>query len=78
MQKMCSCNPAGFNVSGGYPALFQSLQTVFSKCHKIGPGGITFHFAALALAILDSFGHHYHFLKPLHTALGKLFSLSPD
>jgi hypothetical protein len=65
MQKMSGCNSAGFNVLGSYPAALQSLQAVFAKCHKITPGGVTFHSAALALAKLNSLRHHCHFLRPL-------------
>jgi len=65
MQKMSSCNSAGFNVLGRYPVGLQSLQAVFAKRNKITSGGIAFHFAALALTELNSFRHHCHFLRPL-------------
>jgi hypothetical protein len=62
MQKVSCCNPAGFDVARGYPARFQSLQTVFAKCHVVAPRSIALHFAALALTVLNSLRHHCHFL----------------
>jgi hypothetical protein len=64
MQKMSCRNTAGFNVPGGYPALLKRLQTIFAKRHKISSTGITLHFAALALTVLNSFRHHCHFSGP--------------
>jgi hypothetical protein len=63
MQKMSSRYSAGLDVPGGYPTTFQSLQAVFTKRYKIAPGSITSHSATLALAILNSFRHHCHFLS---------------
>jgi len=65
MQKMSCCNPAGFNVPGSYPTAFQGLQAVFTKRYKIASRGITLHPATLALTMLNSFRHHYHFFRPL-------------
>jgi hypothetical protein len=67
MQEMSCCNPTGFNVPGGYPAAFQRLQAVFTKRYKIASRSITLHFVALALTMLNSFRHHYHFFRPLQT-----------
>jgi hypothetical protein len=64
MQKMRRRNPTGFNMLGRYPALFQSLQSVFAKRHIIASRGIALHLPALALTELNSFRHHCHFLKP--------------
>jgi hypothetical protein len=64
MQKMRRRNSTSFNMLGGYPALFQSLQAVFAKRYKIASRCITLHPAALALTVFNSFRHHCHFLKP--------------
>jgi hypothetical protein len=64
MQKMSSRDSAGLNVLCGDPAGFEGLQAVFAESHIIASRGVAFHFASLALAILDSFRHHRHFSFP--------------
>jgi hypothetical protein len=64
MQKMSSRDAAGLNVLSGNPTGFERLQAVLAKSHIITSRGVAFHFASLALAILDSFRHHRHFSFP--------------
>jgi hypothetical protein len=64
MQKMSSRDSASLNVLCGDPTGLEGLQDVFAESHIIASRGVAFHFASLALAILDSFRHHRHFSFP--------------
>jgi hypothetical protein len=65
MQEMGGCNSTSLNLLGAYPTAFQRLQAVFAKRYKIASRGSAFHFATLALTVLNPFRHHCHFFRPL-------------
>jgi len=67
MQKMSCCNSTGLDVLGGYPTAFECLQAVLAKRNEVTSRSIALHFAALALAVLNSFRHHRHFSDPYKT-----------
>src|SRR5258708_17174418 len=45
----------GFNLSGCYPAVFQSLQTETSECHKIPRHGLAFGCSSMMFSVLNFF-----------------------
>jgi hypothetical protein len=65
VQKVSRRHSPGFNMSRAYPTGLQSLQAILTKRHKISPGRIAPHFAALALSVFNSFRHHCHCFIPL-------------